>query len=522
MNDASLQTNSILARSLRILSGLAAPDGKADAEWSTTLVSELAPFLPSPAGQSGDLLAPNPAGPELRWHADRLIDMVQHQGESPTDRARRRYHARMLGYGLAPDRTEFRPLVSVLLPVYNRAGPVVEAVQSCLDQTWRPIEILVIDDGSTDDVQSALRRFGDQVRLIRKPNGGVASARNLGIGLATGDFIHFLDSDDLLLPCAVESKLAAFHAVADAELCYGQSQWIDMRTSPPAMKEARLYIVENPARAMMVSFPFLLQTVMMPRWRLLAAAPFEEDLRRSSDFRYWQCLGLAGTKVIGHRELSTHLRRFHDSLHLTPEEQDDSHAVALMRGLRDLARHPQAWRYGTEYLNIVGAKRAQYWLGASPSDRVRAAAAEAVTALEQAGQGHLSPLPMFAAMRGRRQRLKKHGDWPDEDSDSIYRMLTQAINRCLAAARPLSNDDVSFWSAHLEPSAKDLSLARFFAAIDALCAPPRRAVLANALLRAMPRIPPRRMVRLAARLSPIMGARLAGAVAKRWMRWTGV
>ena len=186
---------------------------------------------------------------------------------------------------------------------------------------------------------------------------------------------------------------------------------------------------------MMVAFPFLLQTVMMPRWRLLAASPFEEDLRRSSDFRYWQCLGLAGIKVIGSRELSTHLRRFRDSLHMTPEQQDDSHAVALMRGLRDLARHPQAWRYGAEYLNIVGAKRAQCWFGVSPSDRVRAAAAEAIAALEQAALGHPSPLPMFAAMRGNALRLKKHGEWPDDDAGSIYRILADAISRCIAAAR---------------------------------------------------------------------------------------
>jgi len=141
----------------------------------------------------------------------------------------------MLGYGLAPDRKEFRPLVTVLLPVGNRAGALVEAVQSCVDHTWRPIEILVVDDGSADDPQSALHPFGAQVRLIHKMNGGVASARNLGLRMAQGDFIHFLDSDDLLAPTAIENNVAAFAAVADADLCYGQSQWIDMRTVPPRL-----------------------------------------------------------------------------------------------------------------------------------------------------------------------------------------------------------------------------------------------------------------------------------------------
>jgi len=522
MNHANLQNNSILATAVRILSEQAAPRSSASSEWSSALVSALTPFFPPVPAASADLIGPHDGGPGLRWHADQLLSLCQaRREESPADRARRAYHARLLGHGLAPERKEFRPLVTVLLPVHNRAGPLAEAVQSCIDQTWRPIEILVVDDGSTDDPRSALRRFGDQVRLIHKSNGGVASARNLGLGEARGDFIQFLDSDDLLLPRAIESKLAAFNAVADAELCYGQSQRIDMRTSPPAIKEARLHVVANPARSMMVAFPFLLQTVMMPRWRLLAASPFEEDLRRSSDFRYWQCLGLAGVKVIGSRELSTYLRRFRDSLHMTPEQQDDSHAVALMRGLRDLARHPQAWHYGAEYLNIVGAKRAHYWFGVSPSDRVRAAAAEAIAALEEAAPGRPSPLPMLAAMRGNALRLKKHGEWPDENAGSIYRILAEAISRCIAVASPLDNEDVSFWSLQPAQPDSDQPLVRFFAAIETHCAARWRASLASALLRAMPRIPTRRIVQLAARLSRIVGPQLSNVIVTRWMQVRG-
>ncbi|HEY1384034.1 MAG TPA: glycosyltransferase family A protein [Dongiaceae bacterium] len=515
MNDVTSQTNSILANALRILSGQVAPDSRPSPEWSEALVSALAAFFPPEPPTPADLIAPPDGGPGPRWHADQLLSLSQAQGtEPPASRARRAYHARMLGYALAPQRTEFRPSVTILVPVYNRAGPLVEAVQSCLDQTWRPVEILVIDDGSTDHPEAALAPFGAAVRVVRKPNGGVAGARNLGIGLATGDFIHFLDSDDRLLPRAVASKVAAFRAVADAELCYGQTQWIDMRVSPPALKEPRQHAVDDPARAMVVAFPFLLQTVMMPRWRLLAAAPFEEDLRRSSDFRYWQCLSFAGIKVIGSRELSTHLRRFHDSLHLTPEPQDDSHAVALMRGLRDLARHPQMWRHGADYVNIVAAKRAQYWFNSGRSDRVRAAAAEAIAALEQAARSRPSPLPLFAALRTRRHRLKRHGDWSDEGAGSIYRMMTDALDRCFAAALPLNDDDLAFWSTQAEAPSKDRALRRFFAVIQDRCAPGSGAALVDALLRGMSRIPRRSEVRRAAFLQRLLGARFAAAIVK--------
>lgn len=519
MNDIDLQSSPPLGALLSPLSDLAA--GRRSTGWSADRASALAALLPPAPELPSDVIAPatRPAG--LAWHSEQLLGLCRPGAEaaSPAGEARRRFHARMLGHGLAPEREEFRPLVTILIPVFNRCGPVVEAVQSCLAQAWQPIEILVIDDGSTDDPAAALAPFGAAVRLHRKPNGGVASARNLGISLATGDFVHFLDSDDLLLPRAIESKLAAFRAVTDAELCYGQSRWIDMRVSPPALRELRQHVIENPARSMVVAFPFLLQAVMMPRWRLLAAAPFEEDLRRSSDFRYWQCLGLAGVKVVGSRVLSTHLRRFHDSLHLTPEHQDDSHAVALMRGLRDMALHPQAWRHGVEYLDIVAAKRAQYWLGAARSDRVRTAATEAIAALERAAQGRPSPLPMFAAMRARRRRLKKRGDWPDQDPRSIYRMLTDAIDRSLATARRLSDGDVSFWSSQSDaPPGGDPTFGRFFAAIEAHCSQRRRASLADTLLRAMPRIPSRRIVRRAAALQRLLGASLAVAIVKRAMK----
>src|SRR5215813_10668923 len=217
MNDTSFQTNSILATALHILSEQVAPDSRRSPDWSSSLVSALVPFLGPAQPASPDLIAAQGSQAGLRWHADRLVTLCQAEAaELPLDQARRAYHARMLGYGLAPDRKEFRPLVTVLVPVYNRAGPLAEAVQSCIDQTWRPIEVLVIDDGSTDQPEAVLAQFGAAVRIVRKPNGGVASARNLGVRMAQGDFIQLLDSDDLLCPTAIESKVAAFVSVPDA------------------------------------------------------------------------------------------------------------------------------------------------------------------------------------------------------------------------------------------------------------------------------------------------------------------
>lgn len=436
--------------------------------------------------------------------------------------ARTLYHARMLSHAVAPRRTEHRPLVTILIPVFNRAGPLVEAVQSCLDQTWRPIEILVIDDGSTDDPTAGLAQFGDQVRLVRQQNRGVASARNLGVSLARGDFIHFLDSDDLLLPRAIESKMEIYLARPDTELCYGQGEWIDMRTSPPTLHEAKQHVPENPVRSMIVAFPFLLQQVMMPRWRVLAAAPFEEDLRRSSDFRFWQALAYAGVNVASSPEVTTRLRRFHDSLHLTPEQEDDSHAVALLRGLRDLIRHPDSWPFGIDYINILAAQRARYWFEVARSDRVRQAQLEVLAAVSEsgrnAGRGDLSALPLYAALRERIGSFARRGAWPAGTSTGTYAILSKAIETAIMNAAPLTDRDLAFWTGELNAAAPSRELRRFFAAVKARNASGAALSLADNLLRRAPRIPRPKHVRRALRLLPFLRHRLTTHIVSRWMR----
>ena len=98
--------------------------------------------------------------------------------------------------------------VSVIIPYYRASRTIARAVESALGQTVRPYEILIIDDGSPDDAGIAIKDFSSSVTLIRKPNGGAASARNLGIELAQGEWIAFLDADDYWEPPKLERQLA--------------------------------------------------------------------------------------------------------------------------------------------------------------------------------------------------------------------------------------------------------------------------------------------------------------------------
>jgi len=118
-------------------------------------------------------------------------------------------------------------LVSTVIPVYNRAAMLREAVDSVLAQTWRPIEIVIVDDGSTDDTPAVedelVQRFHGIVRVLRQENAGPGVARQLGLESAQGEFVQFLDSDDLLLPEKFETQIAGLRADADADIAYGKS-----------------------------------------------------------------------------------------------------------------------------------------------------------------------------------------------------------------------------------------------------------------------------------------------------------
>jgi glycosyltransferase involved in cell wall biosynthesis len=103
------------------------------------------------------------------------------------------------------------PTFSVIIPAYQMAHLVGEAVTSALEQTATPHEVIVCDDGSTDDTHDVLRAFGDRIRVVTQPNRGVAAAKNAAAGIATGDFVAVLDADDVYLPTRLErmGELAA-------------------------------------------------------------------------------------------------------------------------------------------------------------------------------------------------------------------------------------------------------------------------------------------------------------------------
>src|SRR5277367_306385 len=105
---------------------------------------------------------------------------------------------------------EFEPLVSVIIDNFNYARFLRSAIDSTLAQSYAQVEVIVVDDGSTDNSRDVISSYGDRVLAVFKPNGGHASAFNAGFRASRGSIVMFLDADDVLLPSAVEEVVHAW------------------------------------------------------------------------------------------------------------------------------------------------------------------------------------------------------------------------------------------------------------------------------------------------------------------------
>jgi glycosyltransferase involved in cell wall biosynthesis len=130
----------------------------------------------------------------------------------------------------APNDNVVPGLVSVIIPVFNRSAMLREAVQSALEQSYRPIEVIIVDDESTDETVETiaeLERAHAEVKAIRQPNGGPGVARERGRLLAKGEYIQYLDSDDLILPLKIERQVAALRSAPACGVAYGRTRYVD-------------------------------------------------------------------------------------------------------------------------------------------------------------------------------------------------------------------------------------------------------------------------------------------------------
>ena len=181
------------------------------------------------------------------------------------------------------------PLVSVIIPTYNRARLVGEAIESVLAQTYKHLEIIVVDDGSTDGTEEALGPYRERIEYIYQQNRGASAARNTGIFRARGDYIAFLDSDDLWVPEKLELQVDYLEKHADCGLVYTDCEFLvvrDGRVVERIEKNLTGYSGYAYLQIFMRNEVFI-PTVLLRRDCLGAVGYFDEKLTFFEDVDLW-------------------------------------------------------------------------------------------------------------------------------------------------------------------------------------------------------------------------------------------
>lgn len=187
------------------------------------------------------------------------------------------------------------PRVSVVIVTYNKEETIGAAIESVVRQTYTDFEVLVVDDGSIDRTGDCVRAYGDQVRYLYKENGGTGSARNLGIAQARGEYVAFLDGDDLWLPRKLETQMMVFDrepdivAVQCSAYCVNDElEVIERRACDPAQDSLLDFLLFH-------NLPAFSSAVVVRRDRIRVLGGFGTDLVILSDWDMACRLARVGT-----------------------------------------------------------------------------------------------------------------------------------------------------------------------------------------------------------------------------------
>jgi len=179
-----------------------------------------------------------------------------------------------------------KPLVSVIIPTYNRGWVVQEAIDSVLDQDFSDYELIVVDDGSNDNTREILGAYGKAITVLQQSNRGVSAARNRGIAEAAGRLIAFLDSDDLWLPRKLSTQVKFFEENADAVINQTQEIWIrnGLRVNPKKRHHKFSGMIFERSLALCLVSP---SAVMIKKSLFDAVGVFDERLPACEDYDLW-------------------------------------------------------------------------------------------------------------------------------------------------------------------------------------------------------------------------------------------
>ena len=178
------------------------------------------------------------------------------------------------------------PAVSVIIPTYNRGWILKEAIDSVLAQEFTDYELIVVDDGSTDDTRTILDSYGQNIIVLAQANEGVSAARNRGIAESRAQLVAFLDSDDLWLPQKLERQVEFFNSDPDALICQTEETWIrnGVRVNPKKRHQKLSGMIFEPSLDLCLVSP---SAVMIRKSLFDAVGMFDESLPACEDYDLW-------------------------------------------------------------------------------------------------------------------------------------------------------------------------------------------------------------------------------------------
>lgn len=202
--------------------------------------------------------------------------------------------------------TEFHPLVSIVIPVYNGSNYMREAIDSALAQTYTNIEVIVVNDGSTDDTEQIALSYGQKIRYFKKENGGVSSALNLGIANMKGSYFSWLSHDDLYTPDKVAAQVDALRELPSNDtviLC----EWTYIDTSSKSIKNKQngcsipcgtVLYGGNVLHYLLKEGTFNGCSLLIPKTAFAICGNFDERLRFNQDGFMWSKIFLSGFSLL--------------------------------------------------------------------------------------------------------------------------------------------------------------------------------------------------------------------------------
>lgn len=194
-------------------------------------------------------------------------------------------------------------LISVIIPAFNSGDSIGYAIQSVIDQHYEPIEIIVIDDGSTDQTADSVKIFGDKVRYFRQENKGVAAARNKGLEISTGTMITFVDADDIWTENKLKMQLRIFRENPDTDIVMGMLTLTESDKTKPSETKINKDDIGT--------FAVQLGTMLIKKSVFDTIGLFDEEMVMSEDIDFMNRVREAGMHIFVHKEIVQRYR-LHD------------------------------------------------------------------------------------------------------------------------------------------------------------------------------------------------------------------